>query len=136
MAEDVAELAVDIYPRGISFFPIQSICFRPRMAPHTPTMAITRHFLHLWRQAYPQDQHKRVRVYDLRHRFATAVLMDWLDRGEDLYTALPYLSAYMGHSDFRDTAYYIHLLPERLLKTSSIDWSRFSALIPEVPEYE
>ena len=72
----------------------------------------------------------------LRHRFATAVLMDWLERGEDLYTALPYLSAYMGHSDFRDTAYYIHLLPERLLKTSSIDWSRFSALIPEVPEYE
>jgi integrase len=45
---------------------------------------------------------------------------------------LPYLSAYMGHSEFSSTAYYIHLLPERLVKASTIEWARFSELIPEV----
>jgi integrase len=58
--------------------------------------------------------------------------MKWMDEGRDLFTWLPYLSAFMGHADFSRTAYYIHLLPERLVKTSAIDWARFSNLIPEV----
>jgi integrase len=72
------------------------------------------------------------RVYDFRHNYATRILMKWMEEGRDLYTWLPYLSAYMGHSTFSSTAYYIHLLPERLVKTSAIDWARFSDLIPEV----
>ena len=72
------------------------------------------------------------RVYDFRHNYATRILMRWLEEGRDLYTWLPYLSTYMGHSEFSCTAYYIHLLPERLVKTSAIDWARFSNLIPEV----
>ena len=72
------------------------------------------------------------RVYDFRHNYATRILMNWLEEGRDLYTWLPYLSAYMGHSTFSSTAYYIHLLPERLVKTSAIEWARFSDLLPEV----
>lgn len=72
------------------------------------------------------------RVYDFRHNYATRILMKWVEEGRDLYTWLPYLSAYMGHSDFSSTAYYIHLLPERLVKASTIEWHRFSDLIPGV----
>jgi len=72
------------------------------------------------------------RVYDLRHNYATRTMMKWLDDGRDLYTMLPYLSTYMGHYDFSQTAYYIHLLPERLTQSKAIDWNRFSELIPEV----
>lgn len=72
------------------------------------------------------------RVYDFRHNYATRILMKWLDEGRDLYTWLPYLSVYMGHAQFSHTAYYIHLLPEKLVKTSAIEWARFSDLIPEV----
>jgi integrase/recombinase XerD len=72
------------------------------------------------------------RVYDFRHNYATRILMKWMEEGRDLYTWFPYLSAYMGHAAFSNTAYYIHLLPERLMKTSAIEWSRFSDLIPEV----
>ena len=35
-----------------------------------------------------------IRVYDLRHRFASAALFRWIDEGRDLYAMLPYLSAY------------------------------------------
>lgn len=93
-------------------------------------------FLKLWNEVKAPSNTSRVRVYDLRHRWATTVMMKFLDAGEDLYAVLPYLSAYMGHACFEDTAYYIHLLPERLVKSSSIDWARFVSLIPEVSEDE
>lgn len=54
-----------------------------------------------------------VRVYDLRHRFATAVRNKWLDEKIDINAQLPYLQAYMGHKNISSTAYYIPLLSKR-----------------------
>lgn len=136
IAGDVAELCKNYLLKRDLLFPNSEFFFPSSNGKPYPAKWLTRHFLALWRDVYTEENEKRVRVYDLRHRFATAVLMEWLDRGEDLYTALPYLSAYMGHSDYRDTVYYIHLLPERLLKTASIDWGRFPKLLPEVTAHE
>jgi integrase len=78
-------------------------------------------------------QRSQPRVYDFRHTFATKRLHDWMDQKEDLFFWLPYLCAYMGHSHFSSTAYYIHLLPERLTSSPAINWKVFSDLMPEVP---
>lgn len=75
-----------------------------------------------------------IRVYDLRHQFASACLNRWLDEGQDLMRMLPYLRTYMGHDKLSETAYYIHILPEKLSKSSAIDWNIFNAMIPEVTE--
>jgi len=77
-----------------------------------------------------------VRVYDLRHRFASAVLNRWLDEKRDLYTMLPYLRAYMGHMHMSETAYYIHILPENLVKSAGIDWAALESLVPEVSVWQ
>lgn len=74
----------------------------------------------------------KVRVYDLRHRFASACLNRWLDNGENLMAMLPFLREYMGHSDLSETAYYIHILPENIIKSSAIDWNKFNDMFPEV----
>ncbi len=84
----------------------------------------------------PKDLLPAVRVYDLRHRFATAVLNRWLDEKKDLSSRLPYLQTYMGHRDWEATAYYIHLLPENLVKSAGIDWEAMSCLIPRVELWE
>jgi len=76
--------------------------------------------------------HRRVRVYDLRHRFASACLNRWLDNGENLNSMLPYLRTYMGHEKLSETAYYIHILPENLVKTGAINWDVFNSMMPEV----
>ncbi|MDR0359636.1 MAG: tyrosine-type recombinase/integrase [bacterium] len=55
--------------------------------------------------------------YTLRHNYATRVLMRWVEDGRDLSVWLPYLSAYMGHDSYSATAWYVHLLPERLAAT-------------------
>lgn len=74
----------------------------------------------------------KVRVYDLRHRFASACLNRWLDNGENLMAMLPFLREYMGHKDLSETAYYVHILPENIVKSSAIDWDKFNAMFPEV----
>jgi len=76
----------------------------------------------------------RVRVYDLRHRFASACLNRWLDEGRDLMSMLPYLREYMGHQSLNETAYYIHILPENLTKSSAVNWSAFDDMFPEVTD--
>ena len=44
---------------------------------------------------------------------------------------LPYLSAYMGHSELTSTLYYVHLLPEKLRKSKGIDWDMLVSIYGE-----
>jgi len=92
-------------------------------------------FRHCWAQANPEiPAHllPNLRQYDLRHRYASTVLQKWLDEGRNLYAMLPYLRTYMGHEKFADTAYYIHILPENLLKSPGVDWGKLDAIVPGV----
>ena len=99
-------------------------------------LLIHRTFVTCWKRSvglpsnapYPRN----IRVYCLRHRFATAVIHRWLDEKKDLRNKLPYLQEYMGHNRLTDTVYYLHLLPENLVASAGIDWSSFDALVPEV----
>ena len=104
----------------------------PNGEPYTATW-IQNLFHKCWQQAgvsFPRSQ--KPRVTDFRHNFATRTFMNWLDEGKDINALLPYLSAYMGHSDFSYTAYYIHLIPGRLIKSDGVQWDRMDALVPEV----
>jgi integrase len=75
---------------------------------------------------------KYERSYFLRHRFASACLNRWIDNGENLTNMLPYLCAYMGHKSLSETAYYIHILPENLIKSTAIDWDKFNSMFSPV----
>lgn len=88
-----------------------------------------------WKMANPTidvEHLPKLRPYDFRHSFASAVLQRWINEGIDLYTMLPYLRTYMGHERFSDTAYYIHILPERLIASPGVDWEKIDAVMPEV----
>lgn len=52
------------------------------------------------------------RIHDFRHTMAVENLRRWSEEGKDLSNMLPYLAAYMGHSDFRATQYYLRLTAE------------------------
>lgn len=77
------------------------------------------------------------RPYDLRHAFASRNIIRWMDAGKDAMELLPYLSAYMGHSELTSTLYYVHMLPEKLRKAAKIDWEKLSTVYGEgAPEDE
>lgn len=73
-----------------------------------------------------------VRVYDLRHRFASAVLQRWQEEGRNVQAMIPRLRSYMGHEHIESTLYYVHLLPQRLSSRAGVDWDGLEQLIPEV----
>lgn len=76
------------------------------------------------------------RLYDIRHTFATHRLYQWMKEGKDLSAMVPYLSAYMGHTELSDTYYYIHLVPGQFEAMSGYHGSSLEKLIPEVKYHE
>lgn len=68
------------------------------------------------------------RIHDFRHGMAVENLRRWSLTSESLSNKLPYLSAYMGHSDFRATQYYLRLTAEiypEMMETACLE------IIPE-----
>lgn len=49
------------------------------------------------------------RVHDLRHTFAVHSMVQLCREGKDLYTAMPVLSAYLGHKCLLSTEMYVRL---------------------------
>ena len=95
-----------------------------------PTYWLTNQFHISWRNS-GLVKRGNPRPYDFRYNYATRTMMRWVNEGRDVMAMAPYLSAYMGHTCFTATMYYIHLLPERLIKSSGIEWARFSCIYPE-----
>jgi integrase len=131
MCKEYRSITASIFVDQTYFFP------SPNGMPYNRHW-LAKQFRMIWKRVKPDINRTNIHpvVYDLRHRYATTVMMQWLNENADINAKLPYLSAYMGHTHFSDTAYYIHLLPENLIHSSAIDWGRFSDLIPEVAEDE
>ena len=53
---------------------------------------------------------KHQRLHDLRHSFSVHTLRQMEEKGFDLYTSLPILSAYLGHKSIVETEYYLRLV--------------------------
>lgn len=139
MSDDMKKLLVSYitirdvaYPESKYLFPDK----QGNMYPSSWYQDWYKKFFALIKPDCPKEELPYVRVYDLRHRFASAVLHKWLDKGENIQNKLPYLQSYMGHKNIASTAYYVHLLPENLLKASGVEWETFKKMMPEVPEWE
>ena len=74
---------------------------------------------------------EKPRIHSFRHTFCTRSLERMMSTGMSFYTALPVLSAYMGHVSTFDTEKYIHFTEiafEDVLKQETL----LAGLIPEV----
>ena len=72
------------------------------------------------------------RVHDLRHAHIGHTLTRLIkEEGMDVYTAIPLIAAYVGHTNLQDTERYLHL-PE--FEFSDIVKAGQSVLINAVPE--
>ncbi len=62
----------------------------------------------------PRSARCRPRLHDLRHTFAVRTVLGWYRDGLDAATRLPLLSTYLGHTNPRDTYWYLSATPELL----------------------
>lgn len=134
MSDDMLSSCRSYAARRDIAFPDSDYFFPNPVGATYSNQGFNRMFQSCWRRAYPDVEPAslpKVRIYDLRHRFASAVLIRWIDAKKDLYAMLPYLRSYMGHEQISSTAYYIHILPDNLIKSSGINWEDCNDLIPE-----
>jgi len=83
--------------------------------------AIHRTFYTLSRQIGlrgPFDSHGP-RLHDMRHTYASRTLLRWYRAGKNAEQRLPILSAYLGHTHWSDTFWYISAFPELMHEAMS-----------------
>lgn len=137
MADDVTEMLHEYDAAVSSIMPERTIFF-----PDSHDRIYTKEWLDktmrltLKKAGIQSSGKQNPRPYDFRHTFATYRLYLWMREGKDLTAMLPYLSAYMGHTQLSDTYYYIHLVPGLFEKMAGFDDSTSNNLIPEVDEDE
>lgn len=76
------------------------------------------------------------RVHDFRHTFAVRAMNKMTDSGQDLYVALPILSAYLGHASIESTERYIRLTADRLSTITESMQLHLPDIFPEVAQDE
>jgi len=85
---------------------------------------------YLWSAGISHSGHGPT-IQDLRHTYCVHRLKKWVLEGRDLSNLFPYLSAYLGHTDFKGTQYYLRLTadlyPHIIAKTEAA----FGYIIPE-----
>ena len=79
---------------------------------------------------------KGPRLHDFRHSFAVHVLNNWAKQGKDLYTCLPVLQRYLGHSNITATEKYLQLIPEAYCQVTNAFNSKFTDIFPEAVNEE
>ena len=107
-----------------SVYPDTNVFFPNRNQQEHNCASVQRMFHRCWEKAGNPTDIDYCSPYILRHNFATRRITEWAEEGKDFNEYMPYLSAYMGHQTFRETCYYLHLLPERISKMECMDISR------------
>ena len=132
MSDDIVQMLKEYLEYRLSIYPHSEYLFPNKNGNCHDRKWLSDNFREAWKCTKSAENSARVRVYDLRHRFATTLMMKMADEGKDLYNLIPYMSAYMGHAHFDETMYYIHLLPDKLTDSKSIEWEKMNNAIPEV----
>jgi len=134
MSDDLREICVEYDSRIESIHPGRPVFFPNKDGDFYSDGAIDQWFHEFW-DKLPESKAiagNRARVHDYRHSYAVHRLNQWVRDGQDINALYPYLSEYMGHSNYADTDYYLSLVeefyPEMEQRLSSIN----DGILPEV----
>lgn len=73
------------------------------------------------------------RVHDFRHSYCVYRLNQWVRGNKDLNALYPYLSEFVGHSNFADTDYYLTLAEPFYPELQKRMYPVNARILPEVP---
>lgn len=78
------------------------------------------------------DQNIRYRIHDFRHTFAVKNIKNAYENSNDIYSILPILMNYMGHSSLSSTEYYLKFTPDVYEKVTKDFEKNFRDVIPKI----
>lgn len=134
MSEDLQEVCREYDSIMKSMFPDRQVFF-PNKDGNSFSSSILGNWFHEFWDKLPESgaiTGNPARVHDIRHGYAVHRLNQWVKEGQDINALYPYLSEYMGHSNYADTDYYLSLVeefyPEMEQRLSSVN----DDILPEV----
>jgi len=129
------------YVRNVHMFSVPDLWFFPGYGGKPMTTGnVEKNLYRFLRQAgisrsgrfAPTGQPGSPNVHSFRHTFAVHCLRKWVLADKDLRAYLPVLQAYLGHVEFSDTAYYLHLTADLFPNITEKVQSAFGDIIPKV----
>ena len=117
-----------------SFLPQRKVFF-PNKDGNYFSKATIDHWFHKFWDGLPESKSvtgNPARVHDFRHGYAVHRLNQWVRDGLDINSLYPYLSEYMGHSNYADTDYYLSLVEEFYPEMEHLLLSVNNDILPEV----
>jgi len=75
---------------------------------------VSQTFANLTRDMIPSNNRPHVRLHDLRHTFASRVLLRWQQSRRGASGRVAILARYLGHTHLRDTYWYLTAVPQLL----------------------
>lgn len=78
------------------------------------------------------DCNIKYRIHDFRHTFAVKNIKIAYENSEDIYSKLPILMNYMGHSDISSTEYYLRFTPDLYEKVTKQFENNFGNVLPKI----
>ena len=97
---------------------------------------IKNNFKRIWSKIEPDVDLSSIRTHNLRHSFAVYNLKKWFIEKEDLYSKLPILMTYMGHTNISSTEYYLRMLPDVFSNIINNFENNFGYLTKDGVDYE
>jgi integrase len=134
MSNDLRELCVEYNSIIESILPGSTMFFPNKNRAHFNKGMINYWFHEFW-DKLPESRAitgNPARVHDFRHSYAVHRLNQWVRDDQDINSLYPYLSEYMGHSQYVNTDYYLSLIeefyPEMEKRLSALN----DGILPEV----
>lgn len=134
MSDDLRELCKEYDTIMESMLPGRQVFFPNRNGKSFDNSAFGNWFHEFW-DKLPESctvTGNPARVHDFRHTYAVHRLNRWVKEGQNINALYPYLSEYLGHSNYANTDYYLSLVeafyPEMEKRLSSIN----DDILPEV----
>ncbi len=137
LADDVLALCKEYDVKMQAFIPNREWFF-PGWYPDKPFLknSIDKKFRELWNLTpFAGTVDKRPTIHCLRHTFVVNKMNEWMLKGIDINTMMPYLSRYLGHSSIEETHYYYHTIEQAFTVIREHN-AIAKQVIPEVPSYE
>lgn len=100
MSDDMRALAARYSSLLNACFPNTEFFFPSKHGREYPATFFQTNLVRFFAEAIPADFLPRVRVYDLRHRFATAVIHRWLEQEKPVDVTSLVITMYAGMSVF------------------------------------
>jgi len=138
MSEDLQQVCREYDSIMESLFPERRVFFPNKEGNCFSKSILGRWFHEFWDNLpeFGEITGNPARVHDFRHGYAVHRLNQWVKEGQDINALYPYLSEYMGHSNYADTDYYLSLVeefyPEMEQRLSSVN----DDILPEVHHEE